>query len=166
MKRLFSTLIILLVVSPVASQPRSYTIQNNELKTGIEVVFKAGTDILDVSSDPPLHEVKSYLTDKKAITLLRIEAHVAAGGDENKNLGLTKKRALAVAKWLVQIGVDSSRIIAVAFGSAKPIADNGVPEGKMLNTRISFVNAAMLKHPIGAMPVDVGGVVVCNPCSF
>ncbi|MES2777194.1 MAG: OmpA family protein [Bacteroidota bacterium] len=166
MKLLFALTTTLFLYSIAAAQPRRYNIESNELKTALPVSFRAGTDIIEPSSDSALNEVKSYLTDKKAITLLRIEGHVAAGGDENKTLALTKSRAMAVAKWLVKNGVDPARIIAVAFGSTKPVADNSTPEGKALNTRISFINAGMLNRAIGGMPVDGGGQVVCNPCTF
>jgi len=166
MKQLF-VLALLVAMSPLAiGQSRSYTIENNQLITGMPVVFKTGSAILDPSSDSALNEVKHFLADKKYITLLRIEAHVASGNDEKKNMELTKARALAVAKWLIQNGVDPSRIIAVAFGSTKPVADNSTPDGKAMNNRVSFFNAALMNRPIGGMPVDGGGLVVCNPCTF
>jgi OmpA-OmpF porin, OOP family len=166
MKQFFSFAIAIMVVTSASSQVRRYTIENNELKTGMPVIFNTQSDILNPLSDSALQEVKSFLADKKAITLLRIESHIAAGGDENKNMELTKKRALAVARWLIKNGVSPERIIAVAFGSSKPVANNSTPESKALNTRISFINAAMLNRAIGGMPLDGGGLVVCNPCNF
>lgn len=166
MKQFFSLAVAIIIVTSASSQVRRYTIENNELKTGMPVIFNTQSNILNPLSDSALQEVKSFLADKKAITLLRIECHTASGGDENKNVELTKKRALAVARWLMNNGVSPERIIAVAFGSTKPVADNSSQAGRALNTRVSFINAAMLNRPIGGMPVDGGGLVVCNPCNI
>ena len=166
MKTLLTITVLFFYNTMLTAQRLSYTIENNQLKTTMPVGFKTGTSVLDPASDSALQEVKSFLMDKKAITLLRIESHSAAANNENVVLKLTKERALAVAKWLVKNGVNSTRIIVVAFGSTKPIANNNSPEGRTVNNRIVFVNATMLNRPIGGMPVDGGGLVVCNPYIF
>ena len=57
------------------------------------------------------------------------------------------------------MGVDCKRLIAVGFGSAKPVADNSTPEGKAQNRRVSFFNAALRGRLIGGMPADGGGQI-------
>ena len=77
---------------------------------------------------------------------------------------LSEKRALAVCATLVKLGVDCKRLIAVGFGSSKPVADNVTAEGKATNRRLIFVNAALRNHAIGGMPVDGGGKVAGEIC--
>jgi len=166
MRKFWQIVVLLLVILTSNAQSKKYVIENNELKTGMPIVFKAGNDALDPSSDSALYEVYNYLTDKTYITLLRIEAHVANTGNEVKNLTLSIKRSIAIAKWLILHGIEPSRLIAVAFGDTKPLVDKKSSDGESLNTRIHFVNAALRNRPIGGLPVDGGGQVACGPCSL
>jgi len=70
---------------------------------------------------------------------------------------LTEKRATAVGRWLVAHGIDCKRLLAVGFGSNKPIADNATPDGRAQNRRITISNAALRGRLIGGMPADGGG---------
>jgi len=72
---------------------------------------------------------------------------------------------LPVCKWLVEKGIDCKRLIAVGFGSTKPIASNDNPIDKARNRRIEFIPAALQGKAIGGMPLDGGGVVSGDPCS-
>ena len=53
----------------------------------------------------------------------------------------------------------------MAFGGHKPIAANDTFEGREMNRRTVFANAALKGQPIGGMPVDGGGKVVASPCA-
>lgn len=127
------------------------------------VLFKAGTDEILEESEEPLWVVVDYLEAKTYITLMRVEGHTD-DGDPAKSQDLSERRALAVARWLVKHGVDCKRLIAVGFGSTKPVAANDSPEGKAKNRRMEFVNASLRGKPIGGMPVDGGGKVAGDPC--
>ena len=77
-----------------------------------------------------LEILKQYLTDKSYISLLRVEGHTDNTGNTAAAQALTEKRALAVCKKLIEMGVDCKRLIAVGFGDTKPVAANDTPEGK------------------------------------
>lgn len=139
---------------------QDYTLEGNEVKLSQSIVFKTGTDELLPESNAALAIIQKYLTDKTYISTLRIEGHVS---DANKQL-LTEKRALAVARKLIELGVDCKRLIAVGFGNTKPIAGNSTPEGKAQNNRIGFFNAALRGRLIGGMPADGGGKVAGELC--
>lgn len=159
MQRIFIVLFCLFLSANTFAQ--GYKIENNELITEKQVLFKAGTAELLPESEEVLNYVKKYLEDKSYISLLRVEGNVSGSANDQK---LSEQRALAVCKWLVTHGVDCKRLIPVAFGSTKPIVDNSTPEGKAQNTHISFVNAALRGHAIGGMPVDGSGKVAGDPC--
>jgi OOP family OmpA-OmpF porin len=107
--------------------------------------------------------VRAYLEAKTYISALRIEGHTDTDGADSQPL--TEKRALAVARWLVEKGVDCKRLVPVGFGNTKPVADNATPEGKAQNRRMTFVNAELKGRPIGGMPVDGGGKFAGDPCA-
>ncbi len=158
-------LTILLAFFAFTLQAQGYKLEGNEVKITKPVLFEPGTDKLKPESNAVLEIIKQYLTDKTYISLLRVEGHSDNNGDAAVNQKLTEKRALAVCKKLIELGVDCKRLIAVGFGDSKPVADNSTPEGKAENRRISFVNVSLRDHVIGGMPVDGGGKVAGELCN-
>lgn len=160
MKLYILGIFLLMCFSSVA---QDYKIENNEVKIEKQVLFETGSDKLKSESNAALEIIKQYLADKSYINLLRVECHSDNPGDAAQVL--TEKRALAVCKKLVEMGVDCKRLIAVGFGNTKPVADNSTPEGKAQNRRVSFFNAALRGHLIGGMPADGGGKVAGDICN-
>ena len=56
-----------------------------------------------------------------------------------KNYELSRRRADAVKKLMIEYGIDSSRITSVGKGPLSPIATNETEEGRALNRRIEIV---------------------------
>ena len=144
---------------------QDYKLEGNEVKTAKQIIFETGSDELKPESMAALEVIKQYLADKSYISLLRVECHTDNSGDANAGQLLTEKRALAICKKLVEMGVDCRRLIAVGFGNTKPVADNSTPEGKAQNRRVSFLNAALRNRLIGGMPADGGGKVAGDVCN-
>jgi len=143
---------------------QEYKLEGNEVKIEKQLLFEPGTAKLKPESTAALEVIKKYLEDKSYISLLRVEGHTDNSGTETDNRLLSEKRALAVCTALVKLGVDCRRLIAVGFGSSKPVADNATAEGKAMNRRMSFINAALRNHAIAGMPVDGGGKVAGQIC--
>jgi outer membrane protein OmpA-like peptidoglycan-associated protein len=148
---------------PAAAQAKTFQLENGALKLPGPVVFEAGNDKIKPESEAALNHVKDYLEAKTYISLLRIECHTDGDGEELINQALSERRAMAVARWLVDKGIDGKRLIPVGFGGTKPIAANDTPEGKAQNRRTAFVNAALRGRPLGGLPVDGGGKVAGDP---
>lgn len=134
------------------------TLDGNRLVLPAKVSFPAGKAVPNTSADATITAVAKYMADKKAITTLRIEGHVAMGAQPQQ---LSQDRAMAVAKALVAKGVDCKRLVVVGFGNSKPVT---TPSSSPENTRIEFVNAAMRGKPIGGLPVNGGGWGAGDPC--
>lgn len=158
MKNLF-TILLFLNFSQLISQS-NFKIENNELILPSPIVFKTGSEAIDMeASKAALEHIKAYLDAKSYISLIRIELHSDNSGNETKNIELCSKRAKSVVDHLVKQGVDCKRLIGVAFGSSKPIASNETPEGRAQNRRVNVINAELKNHAIGGMPIDGGGQV-------
>lgn len=90
---------------------------------------------------------ESYKELKKLETLLKrnknlkveISGHTDSKGDKNYNRTLSQNRADAVVNYLMEKGINTSRIIAKGYGEQKPLASNDDEmEGRELNRRIEF----------------------------
>ena len=62
-----------------------------------------------------------------------------AQGDDDKNLELSKSRADSVMKYLVDKGVDATRLSTVGLGETAPIATNDTSAGRAQNRRVEFI---------------------------
>jgi len=69
---------------------------------------------------------------------IEISGHTDADGSADHNRDLSKRRAEAVKKYLVDNGIAADRIETVGYGPDKPIADNKTKRGKAENRRIEF----------------------------
>jgi OOP family OmpA-OmpF porin len=70
---------------------------------------------------------------------IRIEGHTDDIGSMKYNIDLSGKRAQAIKDYLVDEGIDPSRITTTGLGYAQPIADNDTPDGRALNRRAEII---------------------------
>jgi outer membrane protein OmpA-like peptidoglycan-associated protein len=66
----------------------------------------------------------------------RIEGHTDAVGSAGYNMDLSERRALAVGRYLVTLGVDPSRLVPVGKGMNDPLVKDPC-DAK--NRRVQFV---------------------------
>jgi outer membrane protein OmpA-like peptidoglycan-associated protein len=69
---------------------------------------------------------------------IEISGHTDKTGTESLNLILSEARAKTIVEYLVECGIDSSRINFKGYGSSQPIADNASAEGRAKNRRVEF----------------------------
>jgi OOP family OmpA-OmpF porin len=67
-----------------------------------------------------------------------IEGHTDAIGTDAYNQGLSERRAASVKKYLVEHGIDASRLSTVGYGESRPISSNQTREGRALNRRVEL----------------------------
>lgn len=100
------------------------------------VTFKRGKADISESSYPLLQLLASVA--RNCHSRLEIASHTDAEGDAAINLKLSQRRADAVRKHLVQIGVPADQLVARGYGETQPIADSSSEEGRKANTRVEF----------------------------
>lgn len=102
------------------------------------ISFASGDAHINQESYPLLRKLSetAMLCPKAHIT---IAGHTDNEGSEAQNLKLSEQRAQAVAAWLFQDGIETSRMEAVGYGSSHPLADNASEAGKAKNRRIEFI---------------------------
>ena len=75
-------------------------------------------------------------------TNLLVEGHTDDVGKDEYNLGLSQRRAEAVANYLRNTGIASARLIIKWYGELQPVSDNVSAATKALNRRVEFVITA------------------------
>ena len=80
--------------------------------------------------------------------LLELQGHTDNRGPAGHNLTLSKRRVMAVVRFLVTEGVDPARLRPWGFGENRPLASNATPAGRARNRRIE-VRAIMPRQETG-----------------
>jgi OOP family OmpA-OmpF porin len=68
-----------------------------------------------------------------------IEGHTDWIGTDAYNQGLSERRANSVMNYLVDHGVEASRLSTAGYGESRPIASNQTREGRALNRRVELL---------------------------
>ena len=69
---------------------------------------------------------------------VRVEGHTDNVGDPGDLLLLSEKRAMAIRTFLIERGIDPSRIESVGYGANKPINDNSNEDMRQENRRVEI----------------------------
>lgn len=99
--------------------------------------FETGTDKLTSTDKQYLDRIIDYFKSLPT-AILTIEGHSDNVGNKRDNQSLSEKRAIAVKRYLVEIGASSERLKTDGFGSSKPIANNDTEEGRKQNRRVEL----------------------------
>ena len=101
------------------------------------IQFETGKSIIKPISFTILNEVVAIMLDNPSYKL-SIFGHTDNQGDANKNLILSKERAKSVKAYLMERGVNESRLTAEGFGATLPKVSNDTAEGRAINRRVEF----------------------------
>jgi OmpA-OmpF porin, OOP family len=103
------------------------------------IAFAPGSaKIIVAKSKKALDQVLKALQDGQA-QKLEIQGHTDTGGQPEKNLELSQKRAEAVMQYLVNKGIEPERLVAKGYGDQKPLKPNTTPRNRAENRRVQFV---------------------------
>jgi len=101
---------------------------------GKTILFDSGKSSFQKQTYTVLQSITSILKEYPTAKF-SIEGHTDSDGSNASNQKLSEDRAAAVVNYLVENGIDSSRLTSVGYGESKPIASNKTKAGKALNRR-------------------------------
>jgi outer membrane protein OmpA-like peptidoglycan-associated protein len=84
-----------------------------------------------------LNKLKSYLS-KNPDLCVRLDAHTDSNGSNDYNKELSRRRAQSVVDYLIDNGIDPTRLSAQGFGEDFPVSTNDTAEGREENRRVEF----------------------------
>jgi hypothetical protein len=143
------------------------------------VYFKKNRAELSRGARTTLDDLAREILDRSPSHIL-VKGYTDSYADSLYNAGLSQKRCEAVKQYLVQRGVDSTRIVFYAYGEEFPLADNSNEAGRSRNRRVDvFVDQDPPKTPAPEIPqvsdpckrdtlleLRYGVIVSVNKCRF
>jgi len=102
------------------------------------IQFETDKAVIKTVSYPILDNVVSIMKEHPDFEL-DIIGHTDNVGSAPYNLNLSNRRANSVRQYLIDRGINASRLTADGKGLTKPIATNTTAEGRQQNRRVEFV---------------------------
>ena len=103
-----------------------------------DVLFSLDSAILNEPSRSAIDRAADIFIDHPKTAIIA-QGHTDSIGAETYNERLSQRRAASVMHHLVFRGVDVSRITAVGYGEAHPVASNSSAEGRSFNRRVDLL---------------------------
>ncbi|RME98405.1 MAG: hypothetical protein D6772_09065 [Bacteroidetes bacterium] len=105
----------------------------------VTINFRSGEHTLDENAKRIIDMEFIEIAKAFANARIRIEGNTDNVGSRSSNIALSKRRAQAVADYLIkEHGMSPNRIIVVGNGPDKPIASNSTESGRAANRRTDF----------------------------
>ena len=101
------------------------------------IYFDSGRDQFKPSSLTTLRAVLEVMK-RAPERRFQIAGHTDSDGSDALNQDLSERRARTVIRWLVDNGIDASRIDGIGYGETRPAAPNDTESGKALNRRVQL----------------------------
>lgn len=101
------------------------------------IEFVTGKSEITNRSERILNNVLSAM-NKKPETTFQVVGHTDDIGGEELNMKLSQERAESVKNWLIQHGIDGSRLEPIGKGMNEPLVPNTNDENRQRNRRVEF----------------------------
>lgn len=112
--------------------------KKDKVATLSNVFFDYDKATLRPQSKTELDRLVNLLRENKG-QYVEIAAHTDSVANNTYNAKLSTARAKSVVNYLVQNGIDSTRLLPIGYGEDFPVASNADPDGRQLNRRCEFV---------------------------
>lgn len=106
-----------------------------------KILFGYDRSDLSATAEGNLDKLVSVLKEYPD-TNIEVQGHTDSKGSDTYNQGLSQRRASAVATYLRNRGVNSSRITTKGYGETAPVATNDTDDGRAQNRRVNFLITA------------------------
>lgn len=102
-----------------------------------DITFATDKAVLTSEAKASLDNIVAGLKGQPSMSL-QIDGHTDSTGSPAYNMKLSKQRAASAKQYLVENGIDASRLQSEGYGESKPIASNKTKAGRAENRRVEF----------------------------
>lgn len=99
------------------------------------ILFDSGKATFQQRTYPVLEAIVAILKEYPS-SKFSIEGHTDSDGKDTTNQTLSENRAAAVKDYLIEKGINASRLTSAGFGESRPIDTNKTKAGKANNRRV------------------------------
>jgi OmpA-OmpF porin, OOP family len=99
--------------------------------------FDTAAATLKPSSQEQVRNIAEIMKAYPQVTV-KFGGYTDNTGNAEKNVELSRQRAISAMNQVVALGVDAARLNAEGYGEQNPIADNATPEGRQRNRRVDI----------------------------
>ena len=103
-----------------------------------DIFFEFDSASLSVEAQDILRAKAAWLRENPRARVI-IEGHCDERGTNEYNLALGDRRAFSAKSFLVDLGIDESRLTIISYGEEKPLASGATEEAWAKNRRAHFV---------------------------
>lgn len=103
-----------------------------------DVLFDTGNAQLKAGAQRSLDQIAAFLTENPE-RRVQVEGFTDSQGTDDFNLDLSQRRADAVARAIMQRGIDAQRVRALGYGEEFPVASNNNAGSRQLNRRVEII---------------------------
>ena len=99
--------------------------------------FKTGLTELDDDSYRLLDQLVDFMSHNSTLKI-EIAGHTDSDGSEEFNQSLSEGRAQSAVNYIIEKGIDESRLVAKGYGESEPMVENDTEENKAKNRRVEL----------------------------
>jgi OmpA-OmpF porin, OOP family len=132
------------VVATLGVEPQAARVEAAACQPLLAPILDRGSILFDLGEATIQTDSAAALDHLVAIAMRCPDAHIEVSGptdpvsDAQANIELSKRRAQAVANYLVEAGIDSGRLEAVGDAEVRPMASNDAAQSRAQSLRIEF----------------------------
>ena len=101
------------------------------------IFFEYDKHELKPESHRELYRMLRFLNENPGLKI-EVSGHTDDAGEEAYNLELSRKRAVAVMRFLVLNGAPVDALSATGYGESRPLVSNETEQGRNINRRVEF----------------------------
>ncbi|HET8632993.1 MAG TPA: peptidoglycan-associated lipoprotein Pal [Gemmatimonadales bacterium] len=122
-----------------AAAERDASAAASALRNDMNAMIHFDYNVADIrSEDQAVLDRKAAILQANTAVRIRISGHADERGSDEYNLALGNRRAAAAKRYLMNRGVDGSRIDVISYGEERPIAMGGTEDAYAQNRRDEF----------------------------
>jgi outer membrane protein OmpA-like peptidoglycan-associated protein len=114
-------------------------IEGKEIRISKQIHFDTDSAKILGDSNSLLEEIADVIEHHQGIRKIEIQGHTDNTGTRDHNQTLSDQRANSVRTWLINAGVEPSRLTAKGYGQERPLAPNVTAANKARNRRVQFI---------------------------